>query len=582
MPTCREQIISQDYADYIVEYGGIIENVYNIYQTDCVQALNERYAVFHLPVGSMTQAVNKLPYNSIPKLFGLMDSSSMDSSGITRLHNQPYLNLKGQDVIVGIIDTGIDYTHPVFINSDGSTKIVSIWDQSIESESGAQRTDQTKDNGLLDRDGQAAAMVNYGTIYTREAINEALKAEDPLAIVPSTDTDGHGTFMAGIAAGREDPANDFTGAAPRAELAIVKLKPAKTYLRQFYLIREDVPAYQENDIMAAVTWLITLARRENKPVSICVGLGTNSGNHDGDAYISRFMDMVGTLSGVSIACAAGNESNRGCHFLGRLTQGDAYEEVELRVGEGERGFSLELWGVAPDIFSVGFVSPGGEVINRISPRMAEVQRFTFFLEPTEILINHRIVESVSGGQVILMRFVDPVPGIWRIRVYGSNLLRGQFHMWLPIHGFVSEDTFFLAPQPDTTVTAPADAWVTLSVGAYNHLNDSIYLYSGRGFTPSGTVVPDFCAPGVNIFGPGLRGRFTTRSGTSVAAAHACGAAALMLQWGIYGSGDYFMSTMQIRQYFIRGARRKDDIIYPSRIWGYGTLDVYHAFEIFIT
>lgn len=568
MPSCRDQILSEGYADYIVEYGSIIENVYNIYQTSCVQVINERFAVFHQPVVSMGVAVDTLPYSSIPKLFGLMDTSSMDGSGITRVQNQPYLNLKGQDVIVGVIDTGIDYTHPAFRSSDGATRIIALWDQTIESGE--------------DDAGRGNGMVDYGTIYTSGMINEALLSDDPASIVPSVDTDGHGTFMAGIAAGSEDLANDFIGAAPRADIAVVKLKPAKEYLRRYYLIQDDVPAYQENDIMTAVAYLLELSRRENKPLSICIGLGTNSGNHSGGAYISRYLDIIGTLNGICISCAAGNESNRGCHYLGIVEANTPYVEVELRVGDEGAGFSMELWGAAPEIYSVGFVSPGGEVIERISPRLGNTSRYAFVLEPTVISVTQKIVESLSGGQMIFFRFQDPVPGIWRIRVYGTNLLNGTFHMWLPIHGFIVEDTYFLQPQPDMTVTTPADTWVTLSVGAYNHYNNSIYLYSSRGFTPQGLVVPDFCAPGVNVFGPGLSGRYTTRSGTSVAAAHACGAAALFLQWFLFNRGGYNISTVQIRQYLIRGANRKPDVIYPSRIWGYGTLDLYNAFEILIT
>ncbi len=565
MAACGNQIVSQDYADYIVEYGGIAENLYNVYETDCVQIFNERYAAFHLPVSSMDTAVNLLAYSAIPKLFGTMDTSSMDQSGITRLHSQPYLGLQGQDVIVGIIDTGIDYTHPVFRRSDGSTRILRIWDQGIEPEG----------------DVQAFPEVDYGTVYTGEDIDRALNSETPLSIVPSTDTNGHGTFVAGIAAGSADTANDFTGAAPRCNIAVVKLKPAKQYLRSFYQIPDGAEAYQENDIMAAVAYLLRLSQALYRPLSVCIALGTNSGNHNGGSYISRYLDMVATLSGVCITAAAGNEANRGCHYMGTVTDENVYTEVELKVGPGEAGFVTELWGTAPDIFSVGFVSPGGEIIERLSPKMNEVQRLTFFLEPTVIEVNHRIAEAASGGEVIFIRFSAPVPGVWRIRVYGSNLLPGTFHMWLPIHGFIREDTAFLTPQPDHTVTAPADAWAVLAAGAYNHYNNSSYLYSGRGFTPAGMVVPDFCAPGVNVFGPARDGRFTAKSGTSVAAAHVCGAGALLLQWGIYRRGEYTMSSVQVRQYLIRGARRQPDIVYPSRVWGYGTLDVYHAFEIFI-
>ena len=235
-------------------------------------------------------------------------------------------------------------------------------------------------------------------ITVRTRLIGALTAQNPYELVPTRDVLGHGTFMAGIAAGGRDEVNEFTGAAPDADLVVVKLKPAKEYLKQFYLIREDVPVYQENDIMMAIAFVLEMARLYNKPVSIFLGLGSNTGSHNGDAYVSQYMDMVGTLSGVSISVAAGNESNRGCHYLGRLDMDENMREVELRVGEDENGFIAELWGFAPDIYSVGFVSPYGEQIQRIVPKFLHRSLISFcrlpgFLLITEQWIQHQVRRS---------------------------------------------------------------------------------------------------------------------------------------------------------------------------------------------
>ena len=574
MPSCSEQIVSQKYADYIVEYGGNEQDIYDTYPTDCIQIFNARYAVIHLPVESMNGAAGVLGYHAIPKLFGLMDTSSMDTSGITRIQDQQYLNLNGDGVIVGIIDTGIDYTNSLFRRSDGMTRIIGIWDQTyagtpLEEEISGE-ADWFKPN------------VDYGRTYSTAQINQALMEDNPMAVLTLKDEDHHGTFLAGIAAGGRDYNNDFVGAAPRADIAVVKLKPAKRYLREYYLIQEDALAFQENDIMAAVDYLLDLSAYYRKPIAICLGLGTASGSHTGTSFLCRYLDYVGSLPGVAISVAAGNESNRGSHYLGQITDEDAYVDVELRTGEDERGFVTELWGVSPDLFRVGFVSPSGQVIEPIQGVIGQRTTIDFIVEPTQIFLYYQITDYASGNQVIFLRFNDSAPGIWRIRVYGKSVVNGNFHMWLPIAQFKSEETFFLDPQPDSTVTSPGDCKVALCAGAYNHYNNSLYIYSGRGFAPDGAIYPSLCAPGVDVFGPINRGRFGSRSGTSIAAAHGCGACALILQWAYYKQQMVFWTSEDVKQYLLRGARREDGQIYPNRLWGYGILDVYHSFEIFLT
>ena len=261
------------------------------------------------------------------------------------------------------------------------------------------------------------------------------------------------------------------------------------------------------------------------------------------------------------------------------------DEVEIRVGENESGFVLELWGNTPDLFSVSFISPLGESVPRISARKGVSQQVNFLLEGTTINVDYSLVEAGNGEELVLMRFVNPSPGIWTIRVYGSNILNGNFNIWGNLRQFVNSETFFLKPNPEITLTAPASAERVITVGGYDSNSGAFFPRSGRGFTNDNNVKPDFVAPAVNVFGPEvgrsavLSGGFTRRTGTSVAAALTAGCCAQMFEWGLVKRNDIYMRGTYIKSYLIRGADRDREITYPSRQWGYGKLDVFSSFLI---
>ncbi len=141
----------------------------------------------------------------------------------------------------------------------------------------------------------------------------------------------------------------------------------------------------------------------------------------------------------------------------------------------------------------GLHLPTGEYADRIPYTSRQTSRIAFLLEPTVINVNYLLAEPGTGSQAIIMRFEDPAPGLWRIRVFRSFSIRGEYHMWLPVRGFISDGTVFLRPNPDTTITEPGNAFLPLTIAAYNHLNGSIYLHSSRGFTRTGAVKPDLAA-----------------------------------------------------------------------------------------
>lgn len=576
MSPCTANVAGEDYADFIYTHNNLIpEQLYEQLGNPCIQYINQEYAITYSPLNSILPlTIERQSYTSIPKLFTTLDTTSMEASGILPVFNQPSLNTGGRGVLVGLIDTGVEYQNPIFRKPDSTTRILGIWDQTIEGQP------FTIPNPVMDYD------FLYGTYYDEDDINEALASPDPLSVVPSTDTNGHGTFMAGIAGGSSTPNQDFTGAAPECSLAIVKVKPAKQYLRDFYLIREDAIAYQENDIMTGVVFLTALAALYQMPLVIYTGMGTNQGSHDGSSPLSQLFQSLNIYDGIGVVCAAGNEVGFRHHYRGQMTTTVEYDEVEFRAANGERGFIMEFWAFPPEIYTIGFVSPTGEIIQRIPIILGNETLVNFSLEETVITINYRQAPSASEGHLILMRFQNPTPGIWRIRVYNSLFINGIYHIWMPIHGFTQEETIFLKADPDQTIVEPGNATLPVTVSTYNHLNDSLYIHSSRGFTRAQAIKPDLAAPGVDVYGPGLStpGPEDTptypmirQTGASVAAAHVAGAVANLLSWGIIEGNSPGMNSRTIKSYLFRGAKRNPNYTYPSREWGFGTLDLYRSF-----
>lgn len=556
---CTAQIMSEDYGDFLMEYF-FQQDVPTEPANYCSQVINSRYVALYAPREVWEPlSYSEVPYDAIPKLYTLQDSSSMSAAGITQTR-QSVLGLTGRGVLVGVIDTGIDYRNPVFQNRDGSTRIAAIWDQTVS-------------------DGPLPRWMSYGSEYRREQIDEALRSEDPFSVVPSRDEDGHGTFLTGIAAGSAVEEEQFIGAAPEAVIAVVKLKPAKQYLRDFFAIQPDAPAYQENDIMLAASYLQRLRIELQLPLVILCGMGTNWGSHAGTSPLSQMLGAMMEQPAISAAVPVGNETGLGHHFEGEISQEGGYQDVEIRVAPGERGFQLELWSQVPDRYTVSITSPGGDTVPEIPSRLGRSQTVNFRLDRTTVDVSYRFLEARSNSHLIIMRFLTPSPGIWTVRVFSVNYLTGIFHLWLPCHGFIRDDTVFLNPSPDTTLTVPSATENLLSAAAYNHTTGGIYIRSGRGFTRLGGIKPDLAAPGVDVYGPGSNGRYTRRSGTSVAAAHVAGAAACLLEWGTVRGERMWISNNAVRAALTQGAFRNPNLRYPNKEWGYGTLDLYGTFRI---
>lgn len=566
---CRERILSEDYRDFIV--SSLQENAFEerFPGETCEQQTGFFYKSIYVEK-ELADPIqfDRYPYNSVPKCFTLLDVQAMEQSGIIQIQNYPTLELQGSGVLIGFVDTGIDYQNPIFRNLDGSTRIVGIWDQTIQ--------EGTPPEGLL-----------YGTEYRAEQINEALQNESPLSIVPSRDENGHGTFLTSLAAGSASdgnaaggvtPPTPFIGAAPDSQIAVVKLKEAKQYLKDFYLIGTDAPCYQENDIMLGITYLNQLAERLELPLVICIALGTNLGSHSSSSPLTGLLTTYGNIANRAVVIGGGNEANQRHHFLGRAqNQGDV-QQVEVRVNENIRGFSMELWSDALNLLAVSVISPSGEATYRFPIRSERTEQYSFVLEQTSITIDYKVFVERLDAELIFLRFENPTAGIWKVVVEPIKVQEGEFHMWLPVTEFLEGEVYFLQSNPDYTITEPGSTLAGMTVAFYNGDDNSIAIQSGRGYTRSGRIKPDFAAPGVNVTGATSRNQFASRTGSSIAAGITAGAAALIMEWVVYRLQQKTIDSTQIRNLLVLGTEKRPNEIYPNREWGYGRLDVYNTFE----
>jgi hypothetical protein len=543
------------------------------------QRINERYEIWFYHKDEVPPlSVATYTYAAIPKCFGLTSSTSLDASGITRLQKQPTLSLMGQGVFVAVIDTGIRYQDAAFRTADGKSRIFAMWDQTAEARTDEQQATQAESNRGETLAEEWKDLILYGRTYTQSDINRALFSGQPETIVPETDENGQGTFLASIACGSPAITDDFTGAAPESELIVVKLREAGTPLREFYSIPERTPAFAENDIMAGIAFAERMAARENRPLVLFLGLGTNHGGHTGTSPLCDYLNMIASGRHQAVVSATGNEGNNRHHFFGIAKNTLRPTMVEVDVEADMAGLWIELWAMAPEQLAVAVQSPTGELAPKGTPFHGQDGTYRFLFEGTTLSVDYRDAGRTRRDQLIYLRFTNIKKGLWTIRVYPQNAITGEFHAWLPMREMMGAETFFLESSPDTTLTSPSDAVLPMSVGGYDAVTGALYYETGRGPDVSGVLRPDFVAPAVQLTGKGLRGNYVTFTGTSGAAALTAGACAQVLEWAVVRKNAIGINSVDIKNLICRGAKREPENEYPSNTLGYGKLDIYAAFE----
>ncbi|MCM1157508.1 MAG: S8 family serine peptidase [Bacteroidales bacterium] len=557
--------------ELIIRYTGSLDSIREEMDIS-IEELLGGYAVVRIPqylIGRLSD-YPQIDYIEKPKALLLEEMEGIGVSCINRVR-LPNYNLTGAGTLVACLDSGVDFYHPDFRNRDGTTRIVTMWDQTTP--------------------GNPPEGFSTGSVYGAEEINAAILAEErrneslvPAGqidglqetvsirgrdIVPEFDTTGHGTAVLGIMAGNGLSSEArIVGVAPEAEIIVVKLGNPDS---------RGFP--RTTQLMLAIDFAVRYAMGTGKPLAINISFGNNYGSHNGNSILERYVDTVSNLYRLSIVTGTGNDGRTARHTSGNLSGGQR-ETVEIYVADYMKSFNLQIWKHYLDLFDITIESPVNRRIGPLSS-YSKVQNYilpedivsVYYSEPTPYDPEQEIYISwIPRGDYI-------TSGIWKIYLEPRRIVSGDYNMWLPVAGSTSSEVSFVRPAIFNTLLIPSTARYVISVAAYDSRNDTFAVFSGRGPSleyglPPAVGKPDLAAPGVAINTCKSGGGYGEFSGTSFAAPFVTGAAALLMQYGIVEGRDPYLYGEKIRASLIKGARRLPfQQEQPSPLVGWGALCV---------
>lgn len=537
--------------ELIVKYSGTLEAVRQTARS--VTELLNGYAVIVIEeerIGQLAQ-LPEVEFIEKPKKLYFQTDVGRQVSCIDIVQDMP-LSLRGKGTLIGIVDSGIDYENAEFRNEDGTTRIVSLWDQSVN--------------------GRPPAGYLAGTEYTREQIDAALATEDKEVrrqMVKTSDVSGHGTAVAGIAAGngRGSEGRRFRGAAPEAELIIVKMGAPR---------EGGFP--RTTELMRGVDYIVRKAVELRRPVAINISFGNTYGSHDGTSLVERFLNDIADMWKNVICIGSGNEGASAGHVSGKVRR-QISETVELAVQQREPALSIQIWKSYVDEMGVSVISPSGR---QAGPFYEFLGAQRYILGDTELLIYYGEPKPYSVKQEIYLSLLPGKQyiesGVWKIVLTPGRIVDGEYQMWLPTQTSLNMGTAFLQPNSMSTLTIPSTASLAVTVAAYDARTFSYADFSGRGpagmYEGENVLKPDIAAPGVRVTVPVPGGGYQSFSGTSFAAPFVTGSAALLMEWGIVRGNDPYLYGEKVKAYLRKGAKQLAGYErWPNALLGYGALCV---------
>ncbi len=519
-----------------------------------MQELLGGFAILEVPEQLMERVINieEIEYVEKPKRLYFAVNRARAASCFLPVQSAGGMDLSGRGILAGIVDSGIDYFHDDFRNEDGSSRILFLYDQVL------------------------------GRVFTKMELDQALNSgsrEAAREIVPSTDTTGHGTAVAGIAAGNgRESGGKYRGAAYNSDLIVVRLGVADP---------EGFP--RTTQVMSGLDFVVRKSVELERPIAVNLSFGNAYGSHDGNGLFERYIDRLAEVGRSVFVIGTGNEGNKAGHVRGRLGEARDVGEVkpddrerqneqiiELSVAPYETGFSVQLWKNYEDDFEVWLTNPSGTVSERVSNRLGA---YEIDMGGAKVLLYYGEPGPFSVAQEIYFDFLplnDYIEsGVWKFTLRPLKLVDGGFDFWLPSSGALNRSTRFLRPTPEITLTIPSTALRPISVGAYDDATRTYAPFSGRGDTRIYQIQkPDLVAPGVGVVAPQRGGGYAPVTGTSFAAPLVTGAAALLMEWGIVLGNDPYLYGDKVKAYLRKGARPVlGETEYPNPRVGYGALCV---------
>ena len=561
----------KNYISFVVAYDGDIQKEIDDIKDASIFFIDDNFAILSIKLQNYMETIRSIKSIIYIELNGIytLGESPVEDSKAPIFHINPSLNLRGSGVVVAIVDTGIDYLNNEFMREDETTRILRIWDQTIDS-------GKTPDGFIS------------GSEYTEEDINKAIQAQkqgqNPYDIVPSKDDYGHGTKMAGIV-GARGMNREIVGVAPDCEFIIIKLQEAAKEYVDFYYAKGDKAKYRNTDIIMALKYLYELSFTLNKPMIIYLPLGSNLGDHAGASILERYVDTkISGRNSLFVVTSTGNQGNTDTHTSGRIKSNGDSQIIELNCGKEQQGLVLQIYAQRPSKIKLGILSPSGEIFENTNPRKTkhilidDSPTWKFIYEGTRVQVTYDSPDEFTGDEKFVIKMDGVTEGVWRFILTGNNIVDGKYYAWILQRELLAENTRFLNPSPYTTLTIPGTAKTIINTSYYNQNNGAIVSESGRGYTTKDYIQPIITAGGINAITTKPGGGTITMSGASVAGAILAGCCALILQWAVVDGNDPQMYATKLQAYIIRGARKREGDTYPNRQWGYGILDMQEIFK----